>query len=222
MKTRDKILQTAIRSFNEKGFGAVNLLEIAQTMGISRGNLTYHFKTKELLLEGIVKQMWERIENEKKIARQLPSFENMHNEIKLYYKIQLEYSFVFLDPYVAEHVLVRAGLREMIKQSIEDYMGSIAFAIQLKNMKPEPVPGTYQSLAFTVWMLVYYWLAQQTLRGIPKGEDAEKIVWALIVPHMTAKGVKAFKKFFGEAYYNAMGTGLEVDLQKLLSLKGHW
>ena len=78
MKTRERILKTAIETFNEKGFGAVNLLEVAQLMGISRGNLTYHFKTKEVLLEAIVKEMWAKIENEKKVARQLPSFENMH------------------------------------------------------------------------------------------------------------------------------------------------
>lgn len=43
METKEKILKAATRLFNEKGYGSVNLKELAQTMGISRGNLTYHF-----------------------------------------------------------------------------------------------------------------------------------------------------------------------------------
>lgn len=200
MKTHERIMQTATKAFNEKGYGAVNLLEISQLMGISRGNLTYHFKTKEVLLEAIVKQMWSKIENEKSVARQFPSFENMHNEIHLYYKVQMEYSFVFLDPHVSGHEQVQKGLRTMIQQSIKDYQDSIVFAVEHGNMRPESAPGCYNALAFAVWMVVYNWLAQQNLRGQGQGQDAEKQVWSLIYPHMTEKGVEEFERFFGANY----------------------
>lgn len=44
--TPDRILDTARRLFNEKGFAATTLTEIALAVGISQGNLTYHFPTK--------------------------------------------------------------------------------------------------------------------------------------------------------------------------------
>lgn len=222
MKTRDRILKLATDTFNEKGYSAVNLLEIAQVMGISRGNVAYHFKNKDLLLQAIVEEMWEQIAKEKKKARELPSFENLHNEIQLYYTIQCQYSFIFLDPHVSNHPVVSKRIRQMIQQSIENYMISIAFAIQLGNVKEEPVPGAYQSLAFAVWMMIYYWLSQQVLRGEKIGIDAEKSVWGLMVPHMTQKGITSFKKFFGEAYYNELGIALETDLKKIAPLSSHW
>ena len=42
----------ATKTFNKSGFNAVNLFELSNQLGISRGNLTYHFKDKESLLKG--------------------------------------------------------------------------------------------------------------------------------------------------------------------------
>jgi len=37
MTTKEKIMVAATQLFNEKGYGSVNLKELAQTMNISRG-----------------------------------------------------------------------------------------------------------------------------------------------------------------------------------------
>ena len=50
MKTRDRILQCALQLFNEEGEPNVSTLEIATEMGISPGNLYYHFHGKEPLI----------------------------------------------------------------------------------------------------------------------------------------------------------------------------
>lgn len=52
--TRQKILDCARELFNVNGFNGVSLQDIADAVGISKGNLTYHFNKKEEIMEGLL------------------------------------------------------------------------------------------------------------------------------------------------------------------------
>ena len=60
MQTRDRILECALQLFNQKGEPNVSTLEIANELGISPGNLYYHFHGKEPLILGL----FERFQSE--------------------------------------------------------------------------------------------------------------------------------------------------------------
>ncbi|GFM80805.1 TetR family transcriptional regulator [Pseudomonas cichorii] len=60
MKTRDRILECALILFNQQGEPNVSTLEIANELGISPGNLYYHFHGKEPL----VMELFERFQSE--------------------------------------------------------------------------------------------------------------------------------------------------------------
>lgn len=62
MKTRDRIVSTALSLFNETGYGAVTTALLAERLGMAEGNLWYHFKTKRALLDAIGKRYAARIE----------------------------------------------------------------------------------------------------------------------------------------------------------------
>ena len=57
MKTRDKIINTAIHLFNDQGTKSVSTNHIAAAAGISPGNLYYHFRNKEDIIRAIFEQM---------------------------------------------------------------------------------------------------------------------------------------------------------------------
>jgi AcrR family transcriptional regulator len=61
MKTRDRILECALLLFNQQGEPNVSTLEIANELGISPGNLYYHFHGKEPLILGLFERFKEEL-----------------------------------------------------------------------------------------------------------------------------------------------------------------
>lgn len=53
MKTRDRILDTSLQLFNEEGEAGQTAVDIANALDMSPGNLYYHFKGKEPIIEAL-------------------------------------------------------------------------------------------------------------------------------------------------------------------------
>lgn len=54
--TRDRILQASLALFNAQGLPAVSTHKIAAELGMSPGNLHYHFKAKQLIVEWLFRR----------------------------------------------------------------------------------------------------------------------------------------------------------------------
>ncbi len=62
MKTRDRILETSLRLFNQEGMAKVPTNRIAVELEMSPGNLYYHFRQKELIVERLLRRLEGEIE----------------------------------------------------------------------------------------------------------------------------------------------------------------
>lgn len=215
MTTKEKIILHAVQLFNKEGYGAVNLHELATSMGMSRGNLTYHFPDKESLLLAISDLMWERLTADRAKLVNLPSFANLHHGAKLHFKYQLEYKFIFQDHNVLNHPEILPRFRNLTKEYMREFYAAIAFSMQLGNMKPEPVDGMYKNLSLSIWIVMFSWSFQRPLRE-EATENGEKVIWSMLIPHFTEKGIGAFKNFFGDEYYESLGAPFDADITNLI------
>jgi len=152
--------------------------------------MTYHFKSKELLLTEIANELWLKMDALSK-PNHIPTFKHLLEDAQQYIKIQKEYVFIFSDTV-------------------------IAFSIQMKNMKAEKIAGTYKNLALSTWMLMFYWNAQKNLRNKKMGKDSVPVIWTLLIPHLTPKGLTAFKKYFGKDYLNQLGEPFDKSVEEVL------
>jgi len=55
-ETREKIVTSADRLFYERGFEVTSFADVAEVVGISRGNFYYHFKTKDEILDAVIER----------------------------------------------------------------------------------------------------------------------------------------------------------------------
>lgn len=68
---KNEILDVAGRLFGEKGYDATSTNDILKEIGIARGTLYYHFKSKEEILDAMIDRMTEQIlEKAKSIVKQ--------------------------------------------------------------------------------------------------------------------------------------------------------
>ena len=59
--TRERILQTSLQLFNVEGLPSVSTHRIAAELGMSPGNLHYHFKTKQLIVDRLLRRFEEQM-----------------------------------------------------------------------------------------------------------------------------------------------------------------
>lgn len=208
ISTRKRIIDAAKPLFNQEGYGAPSLYQLAQKMGMSRGNLTYYFKDKESLLKTIIEEMCHEYDRLMDSTTQFPSWESTHESTLAFHELQRAYGFIFFDKQLLQLPEVSVQIKKMRRRHLEWQMSIIRFSIQIGNMKKEEIPGTYINLCRTIWQASFFWLMGDVYMEGDEN-DYGKYVWSIILPHFTEKGVGAFKDHFGEEYFDSLGVELE-------------
>ena len=93
-KTKDKILKTALALFNNEGESQISSVDIASVMGISPGNLYYHYKGKD----DIIAALFDDFETEIRQVLQSPIHKPLaveDNWVYLYIIFEEIYDFRF-------------------------------------------------------------------------------------------------------------------------------
>jgi AcrR family transcriptional regulator len=62
-RSRQQILEAALRLFSHQGYRGTSIREIAEAAGISTGNLYHQFPDKETLFRTLLDQYWQAIES---------------------------------------------------------------------------------------------------------------------------------------------------------------
>ena len=205
MTTKEKIITVSKAYFNKHGFGAPTLYTLAKEIGISRGNLTYYFKDKEELLTAIVEEMFIHYTVRSAQATQIVSWSSLLEKVKVLHQLQKEYAFIFFDRQVLLHPSVKSQIQRMRENSIQKMMSMISFSIKVGNMQPEPLPGIYYNINRSHWMISFYWYISKEFHGEESETNWDKILWSLLLPYFTERGVKSFIRHFGEDYYRSLG-----------------
>ena len=58
LQTKNNILQKAIELFNKSGTASVSMNALAEVLGISAGNLQYHYRNKDQIIRAIYEIMF--------------------------------------------------------------------------------------------------------------------------------------------------------------------
>lgn len=202
MKTRDKIIETAIQLFNEQGTKGVTTNHIAAAVGISPGNLYYHFRNKEDIIRAIFEQMDAYgLEQYRNILDKFQpgSLETMEQTFVMIQSYNWRYRFfkreltslIMNDPLLKERFLrTHQTMLTVIRQSNDHSVATGTL---------RPLPEKEMTL-FTeeIWLVTLFWLNYLEVGGeeindgtLRRGID---LLRNLIRPHLTAKALAELAK----------------------------
>jgi AcrR family transcriptional regulator len=98
--TKEKILYTSRLLFNQSGYNQVTIRMIAMELKMSSGNLNYHFKKREDILEALYFEMVTVFdERVKQLENQKISLEMIKSDIKISMERMVSYQFFWTDLY---------------------------------------------------------------------------------------------------------------------------
>ncbi len=72
MDTKERILETSIEMFSESGYSDVSIRDIARIVGIKESSIYYHFKSKQDILDTLVRKYEEKIQSLVKLMNSAP------------------------------------------------------------------------------------------------------------------------------------------------------
>lgn len=196
--TRERILDASRRLFNEQGYAATSLAEIARTVRISTGNLTYHFPTKR----DIVKELGSRARQQYRDAHASPHSGPVADIYVELLRFAMEHAwqnrFLFRDQ---AQFGERRGAGRPDPDSVADI--EIEFAIlqrmQAEGMFRESLDLDLRVLSRSLWIVSRFWMDH--LREV---EGVNEVTWvdqerglqhhfAVLFPCLNAAGKREFK-----------------------------
>lgn len=196
MNTKEKILRAAISRFNEDGVANVRLQHIADQVGISVGNLAYHFKNKE----AIVSSAYEWVEGELKdilaMFRHQPYLQDLEIQLFHFHKFIHAYPFYFTDVVEIQRNYPQLHASRLLhaQHILMQIRRRFQYNVRRGVLKPESFPGQYDVVSHNIWMAIVLWRSQNHLNveNICNFEFFKASIWAHITPYFTSKGQEEY------------------------------
>ncbi|MET0544179.1 MAG: TetR/AcrR family transcriptional regulator [Variovorax sp.] len=166
--TRDRILQTSLALFNAHGLPSVSTHRIAAEMGISSGNLHYHFKAKRLIVEWLFRRFEERVSTLGDAAASVRAIDDLWVALHLGFEAADEYRFVYRDMahLETEYPEVAARSRTLMARNL---LGARALCEGLATQGViHATPDEAEMLALQLVFTTTCWLSFERMVG-PQG-----------------------------------------------------
>jgi AcrR family transcriptional regulator len=199
--TKQKILIKSLELFNSKGIYKTSLRTIANEAGISVGNLQYHFKKREDIIEALYFQLVKKMDSIFLIPNDdlLKSFLNISKEI---ITILYEYNFFLLD-FVAitrKNQKIKVHYSDLSKRRENETLKMVAILIDNNFFREELLKNEYQNLFRRIEIISNFWFSSVLIQANHLSTDSIQeytlLINQSIYPYLTDKAKNQYANIF--------------------------
>ena len=198
-RTRERILETALAMFNESGEPTVATTSIAFEMGISPGNLYYHYHSKEAIVADIFAEYRREIETTLAAPEErLPNAEDCWLFLHLVFEAIWKYRFIYRDinDLVSRYRVIEVQFRRILAHKIRVIEQILSGLVKGGQMRAEPAEIT--TLAENIALIASYWMSFEFARNPRAVQDGKTLargafhVIALAAPYLEPRERELF------------------------------
>jgi AcrR family transcriptional regulator len=205
--TKDRILAEALRQLNQEGIGSVSIRSIAGALEMSAGNLTYHFKN----IDAIIQQLYLNLVAEVNgmLAGLNPTTLDMgivFESVRLTCGIMYRYRFILLDfAQIGRRVPgIRDHFRSLVNVRLQEFAFFNDVLQQLGYLKAERVPGQFDVVTLQMIILGNSWVIDAAIH-FPEDTPPEaltdfyaRLMLGYLAPSLTDKGLQELLAHTGD------------------------
>jgi AcrR family transcriptional regulator len=208
MNTRERIIEMAIRLFNEQGTGAVSTNHIAGALEMSPGNLYYHFRNKEEIIRAILERMIARWESLYAFSMEhAPRLTDVQQIVTDNFLLLWDYRFFYreLSALVQRDPVLKGRYQQIRRERLANLEALLQQFVSPGMARSPQTTASITNLARLCWLISDYWLPFLEIDG------------ELVLPEVIEQGVTLYMQVL-RPYVSEAGHALEVNTPETLPL----
>ncbi|NIJ46057.1 AcrR family transcriptional regulator [Wenyingzhuangia heitensis] len=197
--TKQKILKTSLDLFNQQGLYKVTLRRIAKEINISQGNLNYHYKKREDIIETLYFSLVADIDKTMlNINQNQINVKTLHQLSSAVLHLFYEYRFFLLDftQIMREQPVVKTHYNQLVKIRKQQTLDLFNTLVANKLMRNEQFKNEFDDLYTRIQILSDFWMSsitiENTLIDKKTTDKYVKIITESIYPYLTKKGLDEY------------------------------
>lgn len=183
-QTKNNIILKAIDLFNEHGTAAVSLNSLAEALGISAGNLQYHYRSKEEIIRTILEVMfndWNAVYQQ--METESFTLDTLRHTLHINFDLIWKYRFFYRELnalLLNDDVLAKryAAIQEQRLSEQETLTKQMA-----KSSGVRPTSKELHNMVVIGWILSNSWLSYVESTGRPVDETALSDGIEILIQH---------------------------------------
>jgi AcrR family transcriptional regulator len=208
-RTRERILELSLRLFNDFGEPNVNTTIIAEEMNISPGNLYYHFKNKDDIINCIFQQFEREIDQLLTVpTNRKPNVEDAWLFLHLLFELIWKYRFLYrdLNNLLINNRTLELRFKTLLAQKTRMARWLCEGLAEQKELKA--TPPEIDALATNMVVVATYWLSYEYVLNPRRFSEPAVVgealargcyqVMALTAPYLEGNARRLFEKLAGE------------------------
>jgi AcrR family transcriptional regulator len=175
-RTRERILELSLKLFNDLGEPNVTTTTIAEEMEISPGNLYYHFRNKDDIINSIFAQFEEQIEKRLRFPDDhRVTIDEMWSYLQYMADFLWTYRFLYrdLNDLLARNRMLEVHFKQIITHKVH-FASQLCEAL-VADGEMVATPDEIKVMSTNIGVIATYWLSYQYVMNPRKYNDQEAI-----------------------------------------------